>query len=114
MVQALSVLVSLNGSKQTNSLKEQKKHMRDTDQYPDSGLPDETQSRKERLVRQLAQIVCICKGIPLSRVLEGLRGSSTPDEVNSKTGCGSGGCQGQRCGPKIRALLKKKKEQASG
>jgi len=68
--------------------------------------------RKERLARQLAQRVCICKGISLGKVLQGLEGCETVEEVNRKTGCGTGGCEGQRCGPKIRALLHQKKKQS--
>lgn len=66
---------------------------------------------KEQLYKQLIQVICICKGIRLSKVLEGLKGSNSVEDVNHKTGCGSGGCQGQRCGPKIRALLKKMKSE---
>ena len=76
-------------------------------QQPDPGLPV-SEEKKQRLARQLAQIVCICKGIQLGKVLAGLKDSRTVAEVNAKSGCGSGGCRGQRCGPKIRALLRKK------
>ena len=62
---------------------------------------------KEKKVKQLAMTVCICKGIPLKKVLPGLKGSVTVEDVNEKTGCGSGGCKGQRCGPRIEILLKK-------
>ena len=74
-----------------------------------SEYEEELRKKKERIARQLAQVVCICKGIKLSKVLEELKNSDTLEEVNRKTGCGSGGCQGERCGPKIRALLHKKK-----
>ena len=59
--------------------------------------------------KKLLQIVCICKGINLRRVLKGLMQSHSVAEVNAVTGTGSGGCQGQRCGPRIRILLDKKK-----
>lgn len=73
--------------------------------------PEEKEKlEKEKRIKQLAMVVCICKGIPLHRVLKGLEGSETVEDVNRKTGCGSGGCQGQRCGPRIKLLLKKKKE----
>jgi len=65
---------------------------------------------KEALARQLMKVICICKGINLGRVLKGLEGSETVAEVNAKTGCGSGGCQGERCGPRIKILLRKKEE----
>jgi len=67
------------------------------------------ESNKEELQKQLLQVICICKGISLGRVLKGLEGSETVHEVNLKTGCGSGGCRGERCGPKIKILLAKKK-----
>ena len=69
---------------------------------------------KEERAKQLMQVICICKGINLSRVLKGLDGSETVAEVNAKTGCGSGGCKGQRCGPRIKILLKKKRQLGIG
>lgn len=67
---------------------------------------------EERLkrIKQLSRVVCICKGIPLGKVLPGIQACSTVEEVNRMTGTGSGGCKGERCGPRIRILLKKKKE----
>lgn len=65
---------------------------------------------KEEQVKQLIQVVCICKGINLGRVLKGLEGCETVQDVNRKTGCGSGGCKGERCGPRIKILLNKKRE----
>ncbi len=53
-------------------------------------------------------VVCICKGIPLSDVLPAINTCEAVEDVNRKTGCGSGNCKGQRCGPRIRALLKRK------
>lgn len=64
----------------------------------------------EDRIKMLAKVVCICKGIPLGRVLKGLEGSETVQDVNRKVGTGSGGCQGERCGPRIKMLLKKKKD----
>lgn len=64
-------------------------------------------SEKEKIIKQLNQVVCICNGIKLARVLKGLKGSKTVAEVNQKVGSGSGGCQGRRCGPRIKALLNK-------
>jgi NAD(P)H-nitrite reductase large subunit len=61
----------------------------------------------EERIKQMARIVCICKGINLGRVLKGIEGCSTVADVNKATGCGSGGCQGQRCGPRIKVLLEK-------
>lgn len=64
-------------------------------------------------VKQLSRVVCICKGIPLSRVLDALPGCETVQDVNQKSGCGTGGCKGERCGPRIKILLKKFKDHAS-
>ena len=61
----------------------------------------------EEKVRQMARVVCICKGINLGRVLAGIEGCETVQDVNKCVGTGSGGCQGQRCGPRIKALLEK-------
>lgn len=64
----------------------------------------------EQRIRQMAKVVCICKGINLGRVMKGLEGSETVADVNRKVGTGTGGCQGERCGPRIKLLLKKYKE----
>ena len=67
------------------------------------------EAAKER-IKQLSRVVCICKGIPLGRVLDGLAGCDTVQDVNQKVGTGSGGCAGERCGPRIKILIKKYKE----
>lgn len=79
--------------------------------------PDESEERKlspeeqaRERIKQLSRVVCICKGIPLGRVLDGLPGSETVADVNQKVGSGSGGCKGERCGPRIKILLKKFKD----
>lgn len=64
--------------------------------------------KKEKLIKQLNQIICICNGIKLAAVLKGLPGSKTVEDVNAKVGTGCGDCKGERCGPRIRALLKKR------
>src|SRR3954468_24998682 len=74
---------------------------------------DEKEKTAER-ARMLAKVVCICKGINLGRVLKGLEGSKTVEDVNRKVGTGSGGCQGERCGPRIKLLLRKMKEAKQG
>jgi NAD(P)H-nitrite reductase large subunit len=61
----------------------------------------------EERARQMAKVVCICKGINLGRVLSVIDGCQTVQDVNRKAGTGTGGCQGQRCGPRIKALLEK-------
>ena len=76
----------------------------------DNQKPNPEESKEERIARIAKlrnQIVCICKGIRLAAVAKGLKGSKSKNDVNRKTGCGSGGCKGERCGPKIEALLVK-------
>ena len=70
-------------------------------------MDQEEKNATEERVKQLARIVCICKGISLGRVLKGIEGCETVADVNRATGCGTGGCQGQRCGPRIKMLLEK-------
>lgn len=65
---------------------------------------------KEKRIKQLIKVVCICKGIPLSKILPALPKCSTVEEVNRLTGCGTGGCAGERCGPRLKMLLKKQRE----
>ncbi|MFW7382062.1 MAG: (2Fe-2S)-binding protein [Oligoflexus sp.] len=86
-----------------------------SDENDDRGMPEEEEKKRgnEDRIKQLTKIVCICKGIPLSKVLEGLEGSETVADVNRKVGTGSGGCQGERCGPRIKILLRKYKEHKS-
>ena len=73
----------------------------------------EEEDSKERMTKQLARVVCICKGVPLSKVLPALDGSETVEDVNCKANIGDGGCQGRRCGPRVQALLNKKKSSSS-
>ncbi len=50
--------------------------------------------------------VCICKGINRKTIKEAIKGGAdTLEEVQRVTGAGSGGCKGNRCGPKIKELL---------
>ncbi len=74
-------------------------------------MADNPSKHAEKKAKMLSRVVCICKGIPLSKVLEGLEGSDTVAEVNQKVGTGCGGCQGERCGPRIKILIRKYKEQ---
>lgn len=81
----------------------------------DEQFQDDTENKDgltdEERIKKLSLVVCICKGIRLRAVLKGLEGSETVADVNSKTGTGSGGCQGQRCGPRIKKLLQKYKKE---
>jgi len=60
--------------------------------------------RKEWLEQN--EKVCICKGIPRKRFIAAIEsGALTMQDVNRIVGSGSGECQGERCGPKIKSLL---------
>jgi len=84
------------------------------DPKPSDPAPAALDDKTEERIRMLAKVVCICKGIPLGRVMKALEGSETVADVNRKCGSGSGGCQGERCGPRIKLLLKKMKEAKAG
>lgn len=73
-------------------------------------LADVEHPTADERARQLAQVVCICKGINLGRVLKSMDGCETVADVNRKAGTGTGGCAGERCGPRIKILLRKMKE----
>ena len=77
---------------------------------PNDSNEEESLDPKKERIKQLSRVVCICKGISLGKVLEGLPDCETVQDVNQKVGTGSGGCKGERCGPRIKALLKKYKE----
>ena len=68
---------------------------------------DKTQEDKNKVTIQLNQVVCICNGIKLKRVLKGIKGCKNVNDVNKSVGTGCGGCKGQRCGPRIKFLLQK-------
>ena len=68
------------------------------------------QEEREKLIKKRLQVVCICKGIPLGKIVPFLKDCQTVEDVNAKTGCGSGGCAGERCGPRLKILLKKQRE----
>ena len=55
-------------------------------------MTDKTQKElAEERIRQMAKVVCICKGINLGRVLSGIDGCETVQDVNRKVGTGTGG-----------------------
>ena len=58
-------------------------------------------------IKARIKIVCICKGIKQSTICDAITVAkcSTLEAVNKKTGSGSGGCKGVRCGPVIKTLL---------
>ena len=62
---------------------------------------------QEAKIKQLQKVVCICKGIPLKRVLPALKECETVECVHKKAGTGQGGCKATRCGPRIEVLLEK-------
>lgn len=52
---------------------------------------------------------CICKGIPLPRIIEAIEhGAASFEEVVKATGIGGGSCGSKRCGKKVAALLQEK------
>lgn len=63
--------------------------------------------RQKALKRQL---VCICKGVNLATILKVLPECETVEDVNRLANVGDGGCNATRCGPKIKALLRKYQE----
>ena len=68
------------------------------------------QDKKKARVVKLQRVVCICKGIPLGKVLPAVQCSRTVEEVNRRAGTGQGGCKGRRCGPRIKTLLAKHRQ----
>jgi len=67
------------------------------------------QKLNQELLDKLTK-VCVCKGIPRSKIKKVIQdGAKTVDEVNNKTGAGSGGCGGKRCGEKIQEFLEEYK-----
>ena len=64
-----------------------------------------------KMLKQLQRVVCICKGIPLAKVLPTLKNHHQVDKVHDAAGTGSGGCQGRRCTPRIKILLQKSSAQ---
>ena len=68
---------------------------------------------QEERIKTLARVVCICKGITLGRVLKVLPEAETVLDVNRLAGTGNGGCRGERCGPRIKLLLKKQQQLGS-
>lgn len=73
----------------------------------------ETDQLEVKKAKALRQVVCICKGIPLKRFLSALKSCDSVACVHRKVGSGSGGCNGERCGPRIKALLAKAHKRTS-
>jgi len=60
-------------------------------------------------IKARLKVVCICKGIKQGRICEVIqKGCQTLEDVNQKTGSGSGGCFGRRCAPVIKNILDNK------
>lgn len=59
------------------------------------------------MIKQLQRVVCICKGIPLAKVLPSLKHHHKVEKIHEVVGTGSGGCKGRRCTPRIHTLLEK-------
>jgi NAD(P)H-nitrite reductase large subunit len=84
--------------------------MSEEDHKTEGGTEGGLDAAKEERIRMMAKVVCICKGITLGRVMKGIEGCETVADVNRKVGTGSGGCAGERCGPRIALILKKLRE----
>ncbi|MES2614769.1 MAG: (2Fe-2S)-binding protein [Bdellovibrionota bacterium] len=71
--------------------------------------PSSSQKPKLTLeeIKARIKVVCICKGIKQSRICDAIIQNSCDsiEKVNKKTGSGSGGCLGVRCGPVIKKLI---------
>ena len=65
----------------------------------------------EAIIDKLTK-VCICKGISRASIKKAIKnGASTVEEVTKATGSSTGGCNGNRCIPKIKQLIEKEKMQ---
>lgn len=63
-------------------------------------------------IKARIKVICICKGIKLGKIQDAINGGClTQEEVNRATGSGNGGCGATRCGPVIREMLEKKKQE---
>ena len=65
------------------------------------------EDKQQKMLLQLQRVVCICKGISLNKVLPALKLHGEVSDVHECVGTGTGGCQGRRCTPRIKTLLKK-------
>ena len=72
--------------------------------------PDKMSQQKEEKIKMLSTVVCICNGVKLGQILKVLDKCDYVADVNMQAGTGSGGCAGERCGPRIKSLLKKNAE----
>lgn len=70
-------------------------------------MSDNDEQKRKNRIKKLNRTVCICKGIPLKKVLPAIKKCRTVTEVNEMAKTGYGGCQGRRCGPRIKILLAK-------
>ncbi|MEY2986701.1 MAG: hypothetical protein RJB13_222 [Pseudomonadota bacterium] len=58
-------------------------------------------------IKARVRVVCICKGIKMSRICDAvMNGAKTVEEVNRATGSGNGGCGATRCRPVIEEIIK--------
>jgi bacterioferritin-associated ferredoxin len=58
-------------------------------------------------IKARIRVVCICKGIKMSRICDAVQnGAKTVEEVNKATGSGNGGCGATRCRPVIEQIIK--------
>lgn len=58
-------------------------------------------------IKARVRVVCICKGIKMSRICDAVQnGCTTVEAVNKATGSGNGGCGATRCRPVIEQIIK--------
>jgi bacterioferritin-associated ferredoxin len=58
--------------------------------------------------------VCLCKSISRATIKKAIAdGADTVAKVNKAVGSGSGPCRGQRCGPKIQAIIEQMQQAAA-
>ncbi len=63
-------------------------------------------------IKERIKVVCICKGIKLGKIQDAINnGCLSQDAVNKATGSGNGGCWATRCGPVIREMIEKRKQE---
>lgn len=59
----------------------------------------------EQVLDKLTKL-CLCKGIPHSKIKGAIRnGAITVADVSKATGSCTGGCSGRKCTPKIQELI---------
>lgn len=67
----------------------------------------ETKKLSLEEIKARVRVVCICKGIKMSRICDAVQaGCTTVEAVNKATGSGNGGCGATRCRPVIEEIIR--------